>query len=62
MALAVLVAISRPKEVSISGPSPYNGPRNGYCPPQNHYVPRHKNNRYRTLIVKVGGTGGRGWA
>jgi hypothetical protein len=34
------------QEVSISGPTLYNGPRSGYCPPQNHYVPRHKNNRY----------------
>ena len=46
MALAALVAISGPKKVLISGTTPYNGPRNEYCPPQNHYVPRHKNNRY----------------
>jgi hypothetical protein len=46
MALAPLVAISGPKKVSISGPTPYNGPRSGYCPPQNHNVPRHKNKRY----------------
>jgi hypothetical protein len=46
MTLAALVAISGPKKVSISGPTPYNGPRYGYCLPQKHYVPRHKNNRY----------------
>jgi hypothetical protein len=45
MALAALVVISGPKIVSISGTTPYNGPRNGYCPPKNHYVPRHKNNK-----------------
>jgi hypothetical protein len=31
MALASLVAVSGPKKVSISGPTPFNGPRNGYC-------------------------------
>ena len=46
MALAPLVAISGPKKVLNSGPTPSNGPRNGYCPPQNHYVPHHINNRY----------------
>ncbi len=46
MALAALIAISGPKKVSTLGPTPYNGPRNGYCPPQNHYVPRDNNNRY----------------
>ncbi len=37
---------------------PYHVPRNGYCPHQNHYVPRHINNRYinsyhlcRTLVL-----------
>jgi hypothetical protein len=41
------------------GPTPSNGPRNGYCPPQNHYVSRHINNRYMngyctfTLFIKA---------
>ncbi len=26
--------------------TPSNGPRNGYCPHQNHYFPRHINNMY----------------
>ncbi len=39
MALASLVAISGPKKVSISGPTPSNGPHNGSSP-------RHINNRY----------------
>ncbi len=33
----MLVAISGPKKVSFSGLTP-NGPRNGYCLYQNHYV------------------------
>jgi hypothetical protein len=45
MALAAFVAISGLKKVS-KKPTPYNGPRKENCPPQNHYVPRHKNNRY----------------
>ncbi len=45
MALAALVAISGPKKVSISGPTPYDGPCNGCSSHQNHSVPRHKNNR-----------------
>ncbi len=46
MALATFVAIS--------GPNPYNGPCNGYCPPQNHFVPRHKNNRYiNTYKIRI---------
>ncbi len=52
MALAALVAISGPKKVSISGPTPYNSPRNGYYPPQNHYVPRHNNNRFINSYIK----------
>ncbi len=32
--------------VRFPGPTPSNGPCNGSCPPQNHYVPRHINNRY----------------
>ncbi len=46
MALAALVAILGPKKVSISGPTPYNGP-------QNHYVPRHENNRYSNNYYKL---------
>jgi hypothetical protein len=46
MALALLDAISGPKKVLISGPTPSNDPRYGYCPHQNHYIPRHINNRY----------------
>ncbi len=36
-----------PSLVTISGSTSTNGPRNGYCPYQNHYqyVPRHTNNR-----------------
>ncbi len=28
------------------GPTPSNGPRNGYCPHQNHYVLHHINDRH----------------
>ncbi len=35
-----------PKKSWFSGPTPFNSPRNGSCPHQNHYVPRHINNRY----------------
>jgi hypothetical protein len=42
MALTTLVAISGPKKVTILRPTPY-GPRNGCGPPQDHYIPRHKN-------------------
>jgi len=45
MALAALVAISGPKKVLNSGPTPYNCPHNGCSSHQTHYVPRHKNNR-----------------
>ncbi len=34
-----------PKKSRFQGPPLKNDPRNGYCPPQNHYVPPHKNNR-----------------
>ncbi len=34
------------KSLDFQAPPPSNGPCNGYCPPQNHYVPRHINNRY----------------
>ncbi len=40
----------RAQKVSISGPTPSNGPRNGYCPHQNPNVPRHINNRYIITI------------
>ena len=46
IALALLEAIKGPKRVLNSGPTPINGPRNAYCPLQNHYVQRHINNRY----------------
>jgi hypothetical protein len=46
MALATLVAISGPKKVSISGPTPSNAPRYGLLPQPNPYVPPHINNRY----------------
>jgi hypothetical protein len=41
----VLASLRGPKKVLISGPTPSNGPYNGYCPHQNHYryVPRHIN-------------------
>ncbi len=44
MALASLVTISGPKKVTISSAHPFQC--NGSCTPQNHYVPRHINNRY----------------
>jgi hypothetical protein len=44
MALASLVALSGPKKVSISGPTPSNGPHNGSCP-------RHINNSYVHLYI-----------
>ncbi len=31
---------------TLRGPTPSSGPRNEYCLHQNHYVPRHINNRY----------------
>jgi hypothetical protein len=37
MALAALVAILEPKSPNYSA-DPYNGPHNGYCPPQNHEI------------------------
>jgi hypothetical protein len=56
MALASLVAITGPKKVSISGPTLSNGPRNEYCPHQNHNIPRHIHNRYiNSYIVFSGG-------
>ena len=41
-----LDAISGLKLSRFPGPTPSNGPPNGYCPPENHNVPRHINNRY----------------
>ncbi len=35
-----------PKESRFSGPTPSNGPCNGCCPHQNHYIPCHIKNRY----------------
>jgi hypothetical protein len=52
MALALLDAISGPKKVLISGPTPSNNPRYGYCPHQNHYIPRHINNRYINTYLR----------
>jgi hypothetical protein len=41
MALGLsLVAISGPKKYRFSGPTPSNGPRNGFSPHQIHYVKR----------------------
>jgi hypothetical protein len=51
MVLATLVAISGPKKVPISRPTPSNAPRYGLLPHPNPYVPPHINNRYITLIV-----------
>jgi hypothetical protein len=34
------------KKSQFPRPTPSNAPRNGSCPPTNHYVPRHINNRY----------------
>ncbi len=39
-------AISGPKKVSIFRAHPFQCPLSWCCTPQNHYVPRHKNNRY----------------
>jgi hypothetical protein len=52
MALATFVAISGPKKVSISGPTPSNAPCYGLLPHTNPYFPPHINNKYHTLIVK----------
>ncbi len=38
-------AISGPKKVSNSGPTPITGPRNAYFPPEIHYFPLHKKHR-----------------
>jgi hypothetical protein len=47
MALALTVAISGPKKVSIfRAHPPSSGPCNGCCPHQNHYVLRHIKKRY----------------
>ncbi len=46
MALASLIAFSGPKKVLNIGPTLSNGPHNGFCPLQNHYVLRHINTRY----------------
>ncbi len=43
--LGALKAVG-PGNLDFPGPTPSNGPRNGSCPPQNHYVPCHINNRY----------------
>ncbi len=34
-----------PKKYLFQGQPPSNGPHNGHCPHQNHYVPRHINKR-----------------
>jgi hypothetical protein len=49
-------AIPGPKKVSNSGPTPITGPRNAYFPPEIHYVPLHKNNRYINSYFKFKGT------
>jgi hypothetical protein len=55
MALALLVAISGPKKVSIfQGPSLSNGPRNWIFLHKNHYVPCHTNNRYINSYTTAG--------
>ncbi len=46
IALGALVAISGPKKVSISGPTPSKGPRYGLLSHPNPYVPPHINDRY----------------
>jgi hypothetical protein len=40
-----LLQFQSPKKSRFSWSNPYNGHCNGYCPPQKHYVPCHKNNR-----------------
>ncbi len=42
-----------PKKSRFLVPTPSNAPRNGSCPPQNHYVPRHINNRYTNSYFSV---------
>ncbi len=46
MALASLVAISGPKRVSIFRAHPFQWPSKWIFSHQNHFVPRHLNNRY----------------
>jgi hypothetical protein len=46
MSAAALVAISGPKNVLISGPTPYNGPRNDIARLKNIKYPAIENNRY----------------
>jgi hypothetical protein len=54
MALATLGAISGPKKVSISGPTPSNAPRYGLLlHPPNPYVLPHINNRYEYIKSKI---------
>jgi hypothetical protein len=43
----------RPKKSRFSGPTLSNGPRNGYFPPQNHYVPRHINNKGTLILIML---------
>jgi hypothetical protein len=50
MALATLVLILGPKNVSISGPTSSNAPRYGLLPHPNPYVLPHINNR--NIILK----------
>jgi hypothetical protein len=51
MALVLLVAISGPKKVLISGPTPSNSPCNLSCPHKNNYVLRHIHNRYISRYI-----------
>ncbi len=43
----------RALKISGSGPTPSNGPHNGYCPHQNNYVPHHTVLTTGTLIVMI---------
>ncbi len=42
-----------PKKSRFSGPTPSNGPRNGFCLHQNHYVLLHINNLYINSYQKA---------
>ncbi len=44
--ILTLIAISGPKKVLISEPTPSNAPRYGLLPHPNPYVPPHIKNRY----------------
>jgi hypothetical protein len=50
--LALIIETCLGPKMTISGASAILAQKshNGYCPPQNHYVPRHKNNSVEEQI------------